>query len=103
MWLVKLVFLIAFLSKEQNKFKSPKDEENYSFGLTIFEQGFNFFNHTLLKPQFIMSTIFVLEDILWRLEVYADESYLLDESYGIDTSNYISSTPNWLSIFESKD
>jgi len=68
------VFLVAFLSKEQNKFKSPQDEENYSFGLTIFEEGLNFVNSSMLKPQFIMCTIFALEDILKKLEIVPDDS-----------------------------
>lgn len=38
-----------------------------------------------------------------KLEIVPDDTLLLDESYGVDISNFTSSTPGRLSVYENKD
>jgi len=49
-----------------------------------------------------MCSIFVLEDVFWRLEFFDDANFL-DETFGVDSSNFTTTNPNWLSVVDAKD
>lgn len=49
-----------------------------------------------------MCTVFILEDIFWRLEIYDDTNFI-DETFGIDSSNFTITNPYWISLNDSKE
>ena len=66
-FLVKLVFLIAFLNKDKLLLVVGRDASPY-YSSKMFTEGFDFSNHESLKPNFIISTISILSEVLTKIQ-----------------------------------
>lgn len=50
----------------------------------------------------MIGTLFILEDILRRIEIY-DDSSIIDETFGFESSSFTFTAPHKISQHESKD
>lgn len=72
-FLVKLIFLIAFLNKDKRVERENKDMHAY-YAYEIFTEGLNFSNQKSIKPSFIISSFAILSEVLSKLQFYDDSS-----------------------------
>ena len=72
-FLVKLVFLIAFLNKDKKTDQNGSVDAVY-YASKIFTDGMDFECASSIKPSFIISSFSILSEVLSKLQFYDDSS-----------------------------
>lgn len=104
--MVKLVLLITYLEKDRYKKdlrKLSEEEKSFVEGFTLFEEGLTFDVPEEVKPKFLVSFIFAIEDVLRRIEMYDDRNSVHD-SYGYEPISFTRTVDNPFTVsVEAKD
>lgn len=76
-----MIFLVAFLGKDK-KFILENGEMGPYLASKIFNQGLDFENQETVRPNFVISSIFVLNEVLMKIRCYDDHRAYGDNIYG---------------------
>ncbi|CAI2382802.1 unnamed protein product [Moneuplotes crassus] len=70
-FLIKMIFLVAFLNKDKKNLRENGEFSPYQAS-KIFNEGFDFSSQETIKPNFVISTIFILNEVLSKILCYDD-------------------------------
>jgi hypothetical protein len=90
-FLIKLVFLIAFLNKDKTS-EDIGDNHNANHASKIFTSGFDFHNQMKIKPSFLISSMSILNEVLSKLQFY-DDSSIYQSKDEMGTASFYTSNP----------
>lgn len=72
------MLLITFLEKDSYKYEDQYSNDSFKYGFTLFQEGLTFDVPEEIKPKFLLSLVFALEDVMRWIEIFDDTNCVHD-------------------------